>query len=228
MAKVENDQDLFQLIIFDFDGTLADSFAWFVQTLNQLAPRWGFRPIQNHQLAEALRHLSAAEILRSLGVAGWKIPWIARDLRARMRRDIQLIRPFDGVLPMLRRLAQSECQLGIASSNVFENVRHVLGSECIRDFAALECGIALGGKHRRLSRLCRRLGVAPDRALYIGDELRDIEAARRAGVAAAAVAWGYNHEAALIAQQPDLFFRTVAEIAETLALTERYSGQLTD
>ena len=205
----------FRLVVFDFDGTLADSFPWFAAELNAAARRWGFRPVAPAE-REALRHHSAGAILRALGVARWKIPWIARDLRARMAEDIASIRPFDGVPEMLSRLAEAERRLAIATSNTAANVAAVLGAERWAELAALECGIALGGKHRRLRRLCRRLGVPRGEAIYIGDEVRDIAAARRAGLAAGAVTWGYNREPALRAQHPDQLFRDVAEIPALL------------
>ncbi|TVQ88380.1 MAG: hypothetical protein EA400_09210 [Chromatiaceae bacterium] len=118
--------------------------------------------------------------------------------------------------PMLIGLAAAGRDLAILSSNSAANVDHVLGPRLRRLFRATVCGVALGGKAVRLRRLLRRAGVAPAQALYIGDELRDLAAARAAGVPAAAVAWGYNHPAALRRQAPAFLFTRVAEIGERL------------
>lgn len=205
-----------ELVIFDFDGTLADSFGWFSKALNQSAQRWGFRPIRDRDQAEALRNLGASEILRELGVARWKVPLIARDLRTRMGREIGGIRPFEGVPEMLARLAGADRRLAIASSNAAGNIHQVLGPRCMSRFDALESGIGLGAKHRRLARICRRLNVEPEATIYIGDELRDVQAARRAGISAGAVTWGYNRESALLAGRPQILFRSVTEISAVL------------
>jgi len=72
----------YKLVIFDFDGTLVDSFPWFVQVLNDVADRYRFRRVDPHQ-AEALRGQSAREMIRYLGIPAWKMPLIARHMRKR-------------------------------------------------------------------------------------------------------------------------------------------------
>jgi phosphoglycolate phosphatase len=202
----------FELVIFDFDGTLADSFHWFAAELNDVARCWGFREVAPEHEWE-LRQMGADEIFRWLQVPRWKIPWIARDLRRRMAQDIERIRIFDGVAQMLQRLGSGDCRIALASSNAAANVEQVLGPELCACIEASECGVSLSGKPARLRRLRRRFGVEADETLYIGDEVRDIVAARRAGIAAGAVTWGYNSDAALIAQRPDLLFRRVEQIS---------------
>lgn len=205
----------FDLIIFDFDGTLADSFSWLAGELNPAARRWGFRTIADSEI-EALRHMSAPTILRHLEVPSWKAPWIANDLRRRMARDIHRIGLFDGIPAMLDGLADGGLRLAIASSNAQVNIARVLGPRLLARITALECGAALTGKHVHLKRLLRRLRVPATQALYIGDEVRDLDAARRAGIAAGAVAWGYNHAPRLAAERPALLFDRVADIPHRL------------
>jgi len=214
-SPVQADEANVKLVIFDFDGTLADSFSWLAGELNQVARRWRFRPVGDGE-PEVLRHLSAPAILRHLGVPIWKSPWIARDLRARMARDIEHIRLFDGASEVLDALVAAGLRLAIASSNTEDNIARVLGPRLLEKIEALECRAALLGKHVRLKRLLRRTRIAAAEALYIGDEIRDIEAARRAGISAGAVTWGYNHADALAAERPALLFRELEEIPAVL------------
>lgn len=204
-----------ELIVFDFDGTLADSFPWFAAELNAVARDWGFRQITDEDAAR-LRRLSAEAIFRELQVPRWKMPWIARDLRRRMRRDIDRIALFEGVAPLLSRLAASDRRVAIMSSNARANIHAVLGPELCDGIDAFECGAALNGKAQRLRRLSRRTGIPTAAMLYIGDEVRDIEAARRAGAAAGAVTWGYNCESVLCAMAPDRLFQAVTELGGQL------------
>lgn len=207
-----------RLVIFDFDGTLADSFPWFAAVLNDVALRWRFRPVAAAD-AEWLRHASAGEILSHLRVPGWKAPLVARDLRRRMAREIHRIRPFAGVEALLAELEGAGYALGIATSNTAENVRAVLGPRVLRRVRHLEAGVSIHGKGARLRRMLKRAGVPAAEAIYIGDEIRDIHAARAAGIAAGCVAWGYNRPAALWRARPDLLFDTVQEIPARLAAT---------
>ena len=202
-------------MIFDFDGTLADSFPWFVSVLDDVARRWRFKTVAPGE-HEALRHLSATEIFRHLEVPSWKVPMIAGDMRRRMSRDIARIGLFDGVGRELVRLDGAGVRLGIVSSNAAVNIKRVLGPRLWDLIQHRECGAGVSAKHGRLTRLLRRAGVAPEHAIYIGDEVRDIDAARRAGMAAGVVTWGYNDASVLRRHGPDLLFRRVEEMSACL------------
>lgn len=179
-----------RLAIFDFDGTLADSWPWFAASINEAAARHGFRQVDAAE-RERLRGLPTREILAALAVPAWKLPRIAADLRARALRDAARIPLFPGVPALLRALARRGVTTAIASSNAERTVRVVLGDELAASIDHLDCGAALFGKAARLRRLLRRTRVNAADALVIGDELRDLEAARAAGLRCALVTWGY-------------------------------------
>lgn len=204
-----------ELVIFDFDGTLADSFPWFVGVINDVARRWRFRTIAAGEDA-LLRRMRACDIFRYLQVPNWKVPMIAADMRRRMSRAIDRIALFDGVERELMRLHRGGLCLGIASSNAEANIRQVLGPTLWDLIQYSECGVGISAKHHRLKRLLRRARIAPERAVYIGDEVRDIDAACRAGIAVGAVTWGYNDASLLRACDPDLLFAQVHEISARL------------
>jgi phosphoglycolate phosphatase len=73
------------------------------------------------------------------------------------------------------------------------------------------------GKRARYRRVLRRSGIPAAQAISIGDEIRDADAARAAGVDFGAVAWGFTSAASLRAQSPALFFDTVNDIVRVLA-----------
>ena len=68
----------------------------------------------------------------------------------------------------------------------------LLGPELAARFGRLDCGASIFGKRARLRRTMRVLGVSPARSIYIGDTSADGDAARDAGCAFGAVAWGYG------------------------------------
>lgn len=205
----------YPLVIFDFDGTLADSFPFFAGVFNQLAARHGFRPIDAAEVT-ALRQRSPRELMAYVGMPSWKLPLVAKDFIALMRQNQHQIRLFDGVPQMLHELAQTGLQLAIVSSNAEDNIRQILGPDAAALFASYECGMSIFGKPARLTNVLRRLGVPAASALYVGDQTTDAEAARAAGIAFAAVAWGYGTIESLNAQQPDVEFPTVADVARLL------------
>lgn len=200
-----------KLAIFDFDGTLLDSFAWFTGVIGEVAGHYGFKGIAAHE-AEAYRGLSAREMVRHLGVPAWKLPLIASHMRKLAARDRDGLRLFDGADAMLRTLAARGVTLAIVTSNSEQNVRDRLGPDLAELIAIYETGASLFGKPRKLRRAVARSGRRPDEALVIGDEIRDAEAARAAGLAFGAVGWGYTTPDALRAQQPAALFETMDEI----------------
>jgi phosphoglycolate phosphatase len=207
---------MYKLVIFDFDGTLADSARWFARELDPLAARFGFRQVSEAEL-EALRSSDAGEVLSHLGVPRWKLPFIAHRLRRRMAEDAETIKLFPGAKALLRRLAGQGVVLGVVSSNSAANVRRILGPEAAALVEHYACGAALFGKAAKFRTLVRRARVKPYETLCIGDETRDIEAAREAGLASGAVAWGYARREALAARGPTWLFETPDDVATRLA-----------
>lgn len=204
----------YRLAIFDFDGTLADSFSWFASTMVSMAPEFGFRSLSPVELEE-LRVLPAREIIRRLDVPMWKMPRIAARMRSLMSRDLHSLSLFPGIEQGLAALADRGVGLSVVSSNSEENIRTVLGP-LSTSIAHYECGVSIFGKASRLRKVLRRFDVPPSGAVYVGDELRDLDAARGAGMKFGAVSWGYTRADALMKASPDLFFESPAEMLEAL------------
>ncbi|AWV16059.1 HAD family hydrolase [Methylobacterium sp. XJLW] len=205
-----------RLVVLDFDGTLADSFPWFCSVLNGVADRYRFRRVEAHEV-EGLRLLGARAIVARLGIPRWKLPLIARHMHRLAARDAGQIALFPGVPAMLAAVAEAGVPLAILSSNRADTVRRVLGPDNADRIGTYACGASVFGKARRLRTLLARTGVAPDRALCIGDEIRDLEAARALGCPFGAVAWGYTDSRALAALGPEHLFSKPAEIARLVA-----------
>ena len=179
----------YRLIIFDLDGTLADSFPWFQRHLNAVADRFGFRRVAEHEIAP-LRRMAARDILARLGVPRWKVPLIARHMRRLKAAELDRIPLFPGAEAMLRALAEGGVQLALVTSDNEANARRQLGHQNVALFSHVACGASLFGKAAKFKKVLRLAGVDAARAIAIGDEVRDIEAARAAGIRCAAVTWG--------------------------------------
>ena len=201
----------YKLVIFDFDGTLANSFPWFVQMVNTVATKYHFKQVADEEVEE-LRKLSARQLLQHLKIPLWKMPMIANHVRQLMTKDREGIVRFEGVDQLLAQLHQGGVTLALVTSNSYENVQHVLGADNLALMSYIECDVSLFGKRSRYRKLLRQSGLQPGEAISIGDEIRDIEAANQEHIPFGAVAWGYTHIDALKLHAPTEVFAQVEDI----------------
>jgi phosphoglycolate phosphatase len=184
-------------LIFDFDGTLADTFTIAVEVFRQLI---GKRYATDDASIEELRGLPAREALWKVGVRWWNMPYAAyrarKAINQRMKAgDVQAIIGMDAVL---RTLHQRGYKMFVVSSNAEHNIQQFLRKYGLEThFAAVHGGVGLFAKARTLSKIVAENNLRPEEHYYIGDEVRDIEAARHARLQFVGVTWGFNNRKAL-------------------------------
>jgi phosphoglycolate phosphatase len=207
----------YRLAIFDFDGTLADSLPWFRASFQDMITRFDLAPVRDDEV-EGLRGMSAREIMARLNVSMWQLPAIVSDMRKRKLAAASETSLFAGIPAMLSDLQRLGIKTAIVSSDSEASVRQVLGpaTSLITSF---DCGAAIFGKHWKFRRVARRLGTEPADTICIGDEIRDIEAAKAADMDSGAVAWGYALPTALQAAGPTHLFNSIEEMMQRLTLT---------
>jgi phosphoglycolate phosphatase len=152
----------YKLAIFDFDGTLADSFPWFATVINDTADKFRFRRIAPHEIDD-LRGKSSREMMQLLGVSAWKLPFIARYIRKRKAQDLHAIPLFAEAPVALRRLSEAGVTLAMVSSNSEANIRKMFGSETAALIAHYECGSSLHGKAKRFRPCCAKAALCQRR-----------------------------------------------------------------
>src|SRR5262249_53561937 len=139
----------------------------------------------------------------------------ARRLKGEAAAEIPL---FAGAEAMLRTLAENGVQLALVTSDSEVNARQKLGASAAL-FSHFDCAASVFGKPAKFRRVIRRAGAVPQNVISIGDEVRDIEAARAVGIACGAVSWGYAAPAALQALAPDYMFTQMDEISAAVCRT---------
>lgn len=201
--------------IFDFDGTVADSFAESLLSYNRVAPRLRLRPARDEELP-ALRKMTAGQLLHTLGIPMWKLPRLMIAVRADLHDHFHSVAPIPGIADALADLVRAGCHLAIVTSNSEENVRNFLIRHGIDSFETVVAGASIFGKGTRLKRLLKSARADGALSVYVGDTVPDIRAAREAGVAAVAVTWGFNDKQALAAETPDALADSTPDLAPAI------------
>lgn len=203
-----------QAVIFDFDGTIADTFGLAVDIFYHVTNR--VEPLPPEEIAR-LRELSLPQVAIALGVPFWKVPYLAWRGRRLFANRIHQAAAVPGMAETLESLKLTY-DLFVVSSNSEKNVRIFLGEHNLdQHFRQVYGNAKLYGKARILRKICQRGDYIPAQTVYVGDETRDIEAAHHAGLKSIAVAWGYNNLKALHNHKPDKIVFDASEIPAFLA-----------
>jgi len=204
------------VIIFDFDGTIADTFKAVVEITNDLAAKFGYQPVSLDE-AKRLKHLNSREIIQQSKISIYRLPFLLRQIRAELEDRVHRLTPILGIQEVLVMLKYQGYQLGIITSNSEQNVVTFLRNHNLHklfDFVYSE--ITLFGKARVMNHLLTQKNISPATAIYVGDETRDIEAAKSSRIKVVAVSWGFNSKQALAKQNPDFLIDQPLELVEAL------------
>jgi 2-phosphoglycolate phosphatase len=185
-------------VLFDLDGTLIDSAPDLAGAANALRAEHGLEPLPYEQL----RPMVGAGARGMIGVAFGVAPG---DERFEPLRDaflsryeqglLVLTQPFEGVRHLLADLESAGLGWGIVTNKATRFAVPVVQGLHLRPTAeALVCGDTT--PHAKphplpLLEAARRIGVAPADCVYVGDDLRDVQAGRAAGMATVVASWGY-------------------------------------
>jgi HAD superfamily hydrolase (TIGR01549 family) len=199
-----------QLLLFDFDGTLADSFSMVVSIYNALAEKHQY-PIITPQKQQELRGVSGLDVIKQLPIAKVKLPLLYAQGKKEFERQIEHIKPFPELSHVLHTLSETYT-LGIVTSNTPATVKKFLLNHQMDYFDFIYSDGSLFGKGKIITDVLTKYHYSKDAVMYIGDEVRDIEAGKSAGVATASVTWGFNTKELLISHQPDFLVTTPKEL----------------
>ncbi len=208
----------YKLLIFDFDGTIADTFSMGIAILNRLSSRYLFKHSEKNTESH-MREETPAEMIHRLGIPLLLLPLFLRGARKEMYRQMASIYPFQGIRATISQLNDRDIPLGILTTNSKRTVREFLLEHDMDWFDFIATSSIVGSKYRRLKSIGRKWKLDPSRMLYIGDDTRDITDSKKAGIPVAAVSWGYRSKQLLEKFKPDFLVQTPDELL-SLCLSE--------
>jgi phosphoglycolate phosphatase len=201
-------------VIFDFDGTIADSFNIFMETIDEVLRRP--QPFSPDEIAR-FRGMSAREVIKKIGVKKWQIPNLIIKGRRAIARKMDRVQAFDGMPEAIIELSHKGYQCYLLSTNSKDAITGLLRRYGLEDsMADIYADTGIFGKAKRLSSLLKKHGLTAKQCVYVGDETRDIEAARAVGLNSVAVEWGYSTSEVLKSYKPDMLVANSANLVKAI------------
>ena len=203
-----------KVIIFDFDGTIADTVDALVSIANSLAVEFSFAPITPEEFL-LLKNLTSREIFKYSGIPLFKIPFLLKKVKKELKNKIPELKPIQGIPEALLELKENGLRLGIITSNSKGNVKEFLKINNLDNFFEfVHTGVTIFGKTTIINNVLKQKQIKTQEVIYVGDETRDIEASKKAQIKICSVTWGFNSEEALAKEHPDFLIHHPRELVE--------------
>ncbi len=189
-------------VIFDFDGTIASTVEMALDIYNQLAPKYKCRQIEMNDLSK-LSAENGKIFFAEYGVNKFKLFLLVLHIREEMKKQIESVKPFEGIISVIHEFKKAGFKLGIVTSNARKNVLRFLDNHALKNyFSFVYSGNSFFGKEKVLRRLLATYRIIPENVVYIGDETRDITASHKTGIHIVSVSWGLTPARTLKAFNP--------------------------
>jgi phosphoglycolate phosphatase len=193
-----------RVLIFDFDGVLADSLSPMLHYAGKVCRELGVPRIPTRADLEALERMEFSEFGRQLGVPADQIDrFVMRNFELFSEREVPL-EITSGMQAILTALAIDN-QMAIITGNSCSVVEKFLETYQIKMiFDSVLCAEHEGTRFEKILQVKRQFDAQGNEIYMIGDAVSDIRAAREAGVKSVAAAWGHQSRTRLAGESPDL------------------------
>ncbi|HOM01696.1 MAG TPA: HAD hydrolase-like protein [Acetivibrio sp.] len=202
-------------LIFDFDGTIVDSLGIGIDAYNEIAEECKFKKLNPSDLTE-LGRLPIVKKCNVLGISLAQIPLLVHKLNEKIKDNIHKIKVFDKMKEVLYALEKEKYSLHIISSNTESTIKQVLQLNDLDMFESIYPAKNIFGKHYVINDFIKKSGLDKDDIIYIGDELRDIEACKKSKVKIISVTWGFESADLLLTGNPDFLAKDPEDIIRVL------------
>jgi phosphoglycolate phosphatase-like HAD superfamily hydrolase len=198
-------------VIFDFDGTVADSFDVIMSFFVEYKQRLGLDKFGKEEI-EIYRNKGVKELIKESKVSVFRISKVISEMRKGINESVSEVKPFVGMINLLNKLKNKELSLGVMSTNGEKTINKLLEKNKIEVFDYVVGKGSLFGKDKVIKSILKKRKLKSDEVLYVGDEVRDIEACKKLGIKIAAVTWGFSSKKLLAKNKPDFLVNKAEEI----------------
>ena len=203
----------YKYIIFDFDGTLADTEEANFVIYQKLAEKYNLRSITMDELGH-LKKMHAREVMAYIELKKRYLPFLLKKGKSLLTQDIKNIRLCKpDIFHTIGKLKEMGIKTAIITTNSKTNVKLFLEAHNA-DVFDLIVSATMFGKESKMKRIVKKKKLSLGEFLYVGDEIRDIIAAKNAGMDIVSVGWGYNTVESLKKYGPDYLIFEPSELIE--------------
>jgi len=208
-------------VIFDFDGTIADTLPFSFKKFLEIAKLLKIDDLTDKEIINEIRSKSYQELLTGSFKRAWlKLPYVVnmiKNMQIELEKEMLKIKFFPGVKQFLFDLKKKGYKLAIISSNRIENIHKFIKHNDINIFDFVHGKTDLFGKAGYLGKFLDDYKLDRSEVIYVGDEIRDVEACKKTGIKIIGVSWGLHTIKALekagvdhIARKPTHIFRIIS------------------
>jgi len=199
-------------ILFDFDGTVADTIDLAINIYNRIALEYDREPL-NPEDKKIIASGRPQDLLKRFNMSPQKLGVIMLRIKKEIHELMPGLQPFEGIAQVVRDIKNKGYRMAIITSNSRSNVNLFLKNNGMdQEFDFVYSGKSIFGKDKVFKRMFHKKNIFPEEAIYIGDETRDIEACRKVGIPVISVTWGMNNPEILSTLNPDQMAHSPQEI----------------
>ena len=200
-----------EYLIFDFDGTIVESFETILRILRSISKNFGIDKITDKDI-KRFKEMGVRQSIKDSKISLIKIPVIVKRVKKMLNKEIANLSFFSGLREVFLELKKRKYNLGILTSNSKDSVEKFLKRNNLDFFEFIYSDSTLFGKDKLLKKLLKKHNIKPDKVVYFGDEIRDIQAALKLNIKIVAVCWGFNTKKALEKYKPTYLIEKPSEI----------------
>lgn len=190
---------MYKLIIFDFDGTIANTIEVGIPIFNEFARKYKFRELKD---IKEVREVTLMEFIKTHKISRLRFLFYLKAFLKRLNKDMEKVKAYNGMDNVIKKL-DKDYKLGIISANSKENIKKFLDTNNLSYYFDFIYNYPLlRGKSAVFKKIIKEKKFDKKDLIYIGDEDSDIKAAKKAGIDSIAVVWGMKNKELLRNKKP--------------------------
>ena len=205
-----------KVILFNFNGTITNTKFLAIDMYNEIAEKQGYKKISEEDVSY-LSALSIRNRCKVLNLPLYKMPLVGIAIKRRSQQYIPNLKPVSGMTETLRLLKQEGYKIGFTTSNNQVVLNEFLIKNSINIFDYSHFSFSPLSKSKDISSFLKKYDLKKENVVYVGDELRDIKAAKKNGLFCIAVSWGFDSVELLNTGRADKVITQPKEIVDVLS-----------